>query len=447
MTSNVMKRPHIRAWVSEFAGTVSLLFASVLVARWLFGPYSALASAVPGLPGRMAIDGAIIGAVVGLLIISPFGRSSGGHFNPAVTVTLWLLRGLPGRDATVYIAAQLAGSLAGVMLGRVVLGAVVAAPPVDYAAIQPAAGWSGGAVFVGEAVSLAVLMAFVVAFMDRPALMRWTPAVVTAAVALLIFAGGLTSGGSFNPARQFGPLQIAGRFSYLWAYMLGPIAGAIILVMLAMILGLPRPLTCSLCGTPPQDAAPAPVTHPAEESRCGTNPIRTTMRAAAALTGESADVPGLWGWPHGPADWLTVTIPGMACRILVVDDSESFRRTAAQLLAARGLQLLAEACDGPAALAAVSADCPDGILLDINLPGQDGFAVAAQIGSACPAATIVLTSSNTENVSGTLLRSCGAAAFVPKIELATTDLQALFAAPGSRPGQRHSGPGSDQERR
>jgi len=81
-------RPHVQAWVSEFAGTAILLFASVLVARWLFGPHSALASAVPGLPGRIAIDAVVIGVVVGSLIISPLGRSSGGHFNPAVTVTL-----------------------------------------------------------------------------------------------------------------------------------------------------------------------------------------------------------------------------------------------------------------------------------------------------------------------------------------------------------------------
>ena len=104
-----MERLHVRAWLSEFAGTTILLFASALVARWLFGPHSALASAVSGMQGRMAITGAVIGAVVGLLIISPFGRSSGGHFNPAVTVTFWLLRALPGRDATAYVAAQLAG--------------------------------------------------------------------------------------------------------------------------------------------------------------------------------------------------------------------------------------------------------------------------------------------------------------------------------------------------
>ena len=117
------------------------------------------------------------------------------------------------------------------MIGRAALGAVFVDPPVGYAAIQPAVGWPSSAAFAGEAISLAALMAFVVAFLTRPALMRWTPAVVAAGVAVLIFAGGLTSGGSFNPARQLGPLLFAGRFSYLWAYMLGPIAGAAFLVL------------------------------------------------------------------------------------------------------------------------------------------------------------------------------------------------------------------------
>ncbi len=117
-------------------------------------------------------------------------------------------------------------------------------------------------------------------------------------------------------------------------------------------------------------------------------------------------------------------------RILIVDDSEVFRRTAAQLLAKRGLELAGAVADGEAAVAAVSADCPDGILLDINLPRRDGFAVAALISSTCPAATIVLTSSDIEKVPGTVLDGCGAAAFVPKTNLATTDLHTLFARPG-----------------
>jgi len=113
-------------------------------------------------------------------------------------------------------------------------------------------------------------------------------------------------------------------------------------------------------------------------------------------------------------------------RILIVDDSASFRSTASVLLAARGFELLESVPDGEAALAAVAGDCPDGILLDINLPGQDGFAVAAAIAATYPAVRIVLTSSDTEDVSGAVLKTCGATAFVPKTELATADLAALF---------------------
>ena len=120
----------------------------------------------------------------------------------------------------------------------------------------------------------------------------------------------------------------------------------------------------------------------------------------------------------------------MTRRILIVDDSENFRSTASTLLAARGFEVLASVPDGEAALAAVAGCCPDGILLDINLPGRDGFAVATAIAVACPAAAIVLTSSDTADVPGAVLKTCGAAAFVPKTELATADLGALFSGEG-----------------
>ena len=84
----------------------------------------------------------------------------------------------------------------------------------------------------------------------------------------------------------------------------------------------------------------------------------------------------------------------MASRILIVDDSPRFRATAAALLAERGFDLLEAAADGEQALAAAAWGRPDGILLDLNLPGLDGFAVVA---------------------------------FVPKEDLAVTDLTALFS--------------------
>ena len=114
--------------------------------------------------------------------------------------------------------------------------------------------------------------------------------------------------------------------------------------------------------------------------------------------------------------------------ILVVDDSPCFRATAAELLAAHGFELFDLAADGQQALAAVAGRCPDGILLDINLPGPDGFTVAASLAAACPAARIVLTSTDADCAPPRVLQTSAAVAFVPKQELAVTDLWALFAA-------------------
>ena len=116
----------------------------------------------------------------------------------------------------------------------------------------------------------------------------------------------------------------------------------------------------------------------------------------------------------------------MGYRILIVDDSPSFRAAAAELLAARGFELFDVAPDGPHALAAVTGKCPDGILLDVNLPGRDGFATATALAGACPSARIVLTSAEAGPVAAEVLQGCRADAFVPKQDLATSDLAQLF---------------------
>ena len=121
----------------------------------------------------------------------------------------------------------------------------------------------------------------------------------------------------------------------------------------------------------------------------------------------------------------------MALRVLVVDDSPRFRDVAAALLAERGAVLFAEAGDASQALDAVARECPDGILLDVNLPGPDGFTVAAALAAVCPGVPIVLTSANVGYVSQALLRDCAAVAFVPKEELACADLTALFTPAGT----------------
>jgi CheY-like chemotaxis protein len=126
--------------------------------------------------------------------------------------------------------------------------------------------------------------------------------------------------------------------------------------------------------------------------------------------------------------WAGTDDDSVGLTVLVVDDSPHFRQVAATLLAERGVELLAAAADGDQALDAVS---PDGVLLDINLPGADGFTVAAALAAVCPTARIVLTSATVADVPAGLLADCAAIAFVPKEELAGTDLAALFSPAGT----------------
>jgi CheY-like chemotaxis protein len=115
----------------------------------------------------------------------------------------------------------------------------------------------------------------------------------------------------------------------------------------------------------------------------------------------------------------------VASRILIVDDSPRFRALAAELLVMRGFEVLDEAADGEQALAAVARSRPDGILLDVTRPGQDGFAVAASLAAACAGTPIVLTSA--DQVPAEVMKACPAVAFVAKQELAGADLARLFS--------------------
>jgi DNA-binding NarL/FixJ family response regulator len=124
----------------------------------------------------------------------------------------------------------------------------------------------------------------------------------------------------------------------------------------------------------------------------------------------------------------------VAIRLLIVDDSPSFRATASELAAQRGFEVLGAVADEEQALAAAADRCPDGILLDVSLSGHDGFTVAVSLAKACPRARVVLTSAHVTNVPASLFRASGAVAFLPKEDLAAADFGALFG-PGSTAGR------------
>jgi DNA-binding NarL/FixJ family response regulator len=117
----------------------------------------------------------------------------------------------------------------------------------------------------------------------------------------------------------------------------------------------------------------------------------------------------------------------VAERVLVVDDDASFREAICELLQARGLQIVGNAADEVQAVEAVRTLDPDGVLLDVNLASSDGFEVIKRLSGLNPNISVLLTSSDPDAVSDDLARELGAVGFVPKTQLATTDLRRYFA--------------------
>jgi DNA-binding NarL/FixJ family response regulator len=112
--------------------------------------------------------------------------------------------------------------------------------------------------------------------------------------------------------------------------------------------------------------------------------------------------------------------------VLIVDDHPSFRATARAILEADGFEVVGEAQDGASAVAAAHELHPDLILLDVQLPDMDGFAVASQLLTNGWAPQIVLTSSRDAADFGPLVAQCGARGFVPKAELSGAALHAVL---------------------
>ena len=113
--------------------------------------------------------------------------------------------------------------------------------------------------------------------------------------------------------------------------------------------------------------------------------------------------------------------------VLIVDDHPSFRASARRLLEAEGFDVVGEAEDGHAAIAAAEQLQPDLVLLDVQLPDLDGFEVAARLAALGLRSAVVLTSSRNPAEYGTLATETTVRGFVPKAQLSGDVLTALLA--------------------
>ncbi len=214
----------LAAYVAELLGTLFLVFIIGTVVT-LF-----VASSPDAQTGS---DFAVVGLVHAFMLfalIMAFGAVSGGHFNPAVTIAAAAQRKIDPVDAVVYVLAQLSGAVLGALLVKGIL--LDEGRALGYGNPEVSGLLSSnfqGFVVEGLGTFLLVLVILAVAMNPR-ARQEWGPLAIGATLGFLVMIFGPLTGGSFNPARWFGPALIGDGIdgSDLFVYVLGPIVGAIL---------------------------------------------------------------------------------------------------------------------------------------------------------------------------------------------------------------------------
>ena len=215
---------HWQEYVIEGALLGLFMVAACGFATLLEHPGSVVRAALPDGGDRRLLMGIAMGLTAIALICSPWGRQSGAHMNPSLTLTFLRLGKIARRDAVGYVAGQFAGGVVGVLVMRAVLGMLVAHPAVRFAATAPGPGGTMAAFAAEFAISF-LLMTVVLVASNSARLSRWTPLLCGALVATYIALEAPVSGMSMNPARSFASALAAWQWAALWVYFTAPPLG------------------------------------------------------------------------------------------------------------------------------------------------------------------------------------------------------------------------------
>ncbi len=211
----------------EFTEMGFYLFFTCLFATLLQHPASPIRHLIPSSIVRRACFGVAIGATIVAIVLTPWGKQSGGHLNPAMTLTFYRLGKMESSDAIFYGVAQFAGATAGVVIANLLLLGAPGDPTIRYAATLPGM-YGAGIAFAAEVVISFVLMVTVLFASNHNSFSRYTPYFVGALYAIFITLETPLSGMSMNPARTFGS-AFRGRYWHaLWVYFLAPTLGMLL---------------------------------------------------------------------------------------------------------------------------------------------------------------------------------------------------------------------------
>jgi aquaporin Z len=214
---------HWPEYLMEAGEIASYMFLVCAIATLLLHPASPLHFIQSGFVRRVVM-GLLVGSAAVGIILTPWGKQSGGHFNPAITLTFYRLGKLSLWDALFYVGAQFVGAAGGVGMASYALQGAPGTLSVRYAVTSPG-GFGNFGAFFGELAISFVLMTTILFASNRRRLARYTPYLVGALYATFITFESPLSGTSMNPARTFGSAFFARYWHAYWLYLIAPTLG------------------------------------------------------------------------------------------------------------------------------------------------------------------------------------------------------------------------------
>ena len=217
-------RGHLPEYLME-AAELGIFMISAGVFTILFEyPSSPVHQAISNPDLRRCLIGIAMGSTAIALIYSPWGKQSGAHMNPAITLTFYRSGKVKRQDALFYILFQCLGGLAGVYLVAWLFGKAFTQLPVNYVVTTP--GWLGwfGAV-AGELIVAFIMMMVVLLTSNSQKLNRYTGLFAGCLVMLCVTFEAPLSGFGMNPARSFASALPAQNWTAFWLYVLVPLIG------------------------------------------------------------------------------------------------------------------------------------------------------------------------------------------------------------------------------
>ncbi len=216
-----MNRVH---YLQEALGLGIFMISACFFSAMLFSEKSSWYFFIPGEMMKNILMGLAMGLTALFIFYSPLTTPSGSQINPAVTITFLRLDKMCRYDALFFIIFQFIGGTVAVYIMQLLMGDMLTALPVNFAATVPGKYGTGWAAITEFSIAF-ITMSMVLYTSDNDKLKKYTRVFAACLVCIWVIVAGPISGFGMNPARTFASALPAHTWTAWWIYMIMPVMG------------------------------------------------------------------------------------------------------------------------------------------------------------------------------------------------------------------------------